>query len=302
MVEIAIMIEGQHGLTWDRWKNVARTAEDVGFDGLYRSDHFTNPDGPFRDALDLWPSLTWLADNTEEIRFGSLVTPLSFRHPVHTARMAKDVDNLADGRLTLGVGAGWQEREHATFGFDLLEVPERLDRFEEGLEIIHQLLTIDEPIDYEGQYYHLDGAKLLPRPKRPAGTQLLVGGNGWNRTIPLAAAYADEWNGIFLPPGEYGEHVNRLGECLEAAGRPRGEVEHSLMTQVVFGRDEAEVEEQLDGRDRADLRAQGVIVGTGPEVAEQLDELEEAGADRVMLQWLDLDAIDRLRALGEALH
>lgn len=300
MPDIAIMIEGQHGLTWERWMKVGETVEDVGFDGLYRSDHFTNPDGPFQDALDLWPALTWLADNTDEIQFGSLVTPVSFRHPVHTARMAKDVDNLSDGRLSLGVGAGWQEREHETFGFELLAVPDRLDRFEEGLEVIHRLLTDEEPIDFEGTYYQLDGAKLLPRPDRPSGTHLLVGGNGWNRTIPLAAAYADEWNGIFLPPEEYADHVDRVVDCLEAEGRDPTDMEYSLMTQVVFGRDEAEVAEQLDGRDRGDLEEHGVIVGTSTEIAEHIEELERAGADRVMLQWLDLEDMDRLRALGDA--
>jgi F420-dependent oxidoreductase-like protein len=302
MVETAIMIEGQHGLTWDRWKEVGRTVEEVGLDGLYRSDHFTNPDGPFQNALDLWPSLTWLADNSEDIQFGSLVTPVSFRHPVHTARMAKDVDNLSDGRLTLGIGAGWQEREHETFGFDLLEVPDRLDRFEEGLTVIRNLLTREEPVDFDGQYSQLDGAKLLPRPERGGGTHLLVGGNGWNRTIPLAAAYADEWNGIFLPPAEYADHVDRVTECLKAEERDPADMEYSLMTQVVFGRDEDEVDEQLDGRDRAELREHGVIVGTGAEIGEHLDQLEEAGADRVMLQWLDLDGIDRLAALGDAIR
>ena len=120
MLEIAVMIEGQNGLNWARWQRIARLAEEAGFVGLFRSDHFTNGNPPDLDSLELWTSLTWLADNTKRIEFGPLVTPFSFRHPAFTTRMAAAVDDLSGGRLTLGLGAGWQEREHALFGFDLL--------------------------------------------------------------------------------------------------------------------------------------------------------------------------------------
>lgn len=300
MPDVAIMIEGQAGLNWERWRNVAETVEDAGFHGLFRSDHFTNAEGPYEDSLELWTSLTWLADNTEKIEFGSLVTPTSFRNPVFTARMAKDVDNLADGRLTLGVGAGWQEREHETFGFDLLALGERFDRFEEGVEVIDRLLESDEPISFDGEYYELDDALLLPRPDRPGGPDLLIGGNGQNRTLPTAAVHADEWNGLFVPPGEYESLNERLDDLLESEGRSPEEVRRSFMTRVLFGRDEEELDELLDGKDREELEAHGVIVGTGPEVAERLDRLEEAGADRVMCQWLALDDLERLEAFGEA--
>lgn len=299
MPEIAIMIEGQHGLTWDRWKRVARTVEDAGFSGLFRSDHFTNPDGPYTDSLELWTSLTWLADNTEDIEFGPLVTPVSFRHPVFIARMGKDIDNLADGRLVLGVGAGWQEREHETFGFDLLDVPDRFDRFEEGVEVIHDLLREEEPVDFDGEYFQLNGAKLLPRSHRPGGTRLLVGGNGRGRTIPLAAEYADEWNGVFLTPEDYAERVSRLEECLRQSDRGEDAMRRSMMTQVVFGRDQAELEAVLDERDAEELREQGFLVGTEDTIGEQLGRLDEAGVDRVMLQWLDIEDMDRLEVLAD---
>ena len=120
-MDIAIMIEGQNGLNWPRWKQIVRLVEDLGFAGLYRSDHFTNADPADIDSLELWVSLTWLAGNTERIEFGPLVTPFSFRHPAHTARMAGAVDDLSGGRLTLGLGAGWQDREHEKFGFPLLD-------------------------------------------------------------------------------------------------------------------------------------------------------------------------------------
>ena len=121
-MDIAIMIEAQNGLTWPRWQNLAAAVEDLGFAGLYRSDHFTNAQPPDMESLELWVSLTWLASHTRRIEFGPLVSPVSVRNPVLTARMASAVDDLSGGRLTLGLGAGWQEREHNTFGFDLLEL------------------------------------------------------------------------------------------------------------------------------------------------------------------------------------
>lgn len=295
------MVEGQHGLDWPRWKTVVRAVEDAGFGGLFRSDHFTNPEGPVEDALELWTSLTWAADHTDRIDLGPLVTPMSFRHPVFTARMGKEVDTLADGRLVLGVGAGWQEREHEMFGFDLLPVSERFDRFEEGVTVIDKLIRADPPVDFDGEYYTLEAADLRPRPDRDGGIYLLVGGNGRNRTLPIAARFADEWNGVFLTPEDYADHVDRLEACLAEVGRDRSAMRRSLMTQVVFGRDEEELEVALDGRDPEELRDHGVVVGTPAMVGEHLDRLDDAGVDRVMLQWLDVTDTDRLAALGELL-
>src|SRR5512134_57195 len=146
MLEIAIMIEGQNGLTWPRSQKIVGLVEELGFVGLYRSDHFTNGSAPDIDSLELWTSLTWLACNSSRIEFGPLVTPFSFRHPAFTARMASAVDDLSGGRLTLGLGAGWQGREHHLFGFDLLEPKSRFDRFEEGMEVLTRLLQSDEPV------------------------------------------------------------------------------------------------------------------------------------------------------------
>ena len=303
MAEINIMIEGQDGVNWPRWKKIARTVEDSGLDGLFRSDHFTNSDGPYTDSLEMWVSFTWLADNTDRIKFGSLVTPLSFRDPVFTARMAKDVDNLSDGRLTLGVGAGWQEREHDAFGYDLLDLPERFKRFEEGLEVISSLLRNDEPVSFDGEYEQLNEAKLLPQPDRP--TPILVGGNGRNQTMPLAAEYADEWNSVFTTVDQFADLCDHMDDLLRKEGRNPDEFTKSVMTRVVFGRDETEVEQlvedETDAKDIDDLRQSPVIVGTEAEVADHLNRLKEAGADRIMLQWLELDDMDRLEAMADAI-
>src|SRR3712207_6085726 len=214
MPEVAIMIEGQEGICWRRWRRLARTVEDAGYAGLYRSDHFTNPTGPVLDALELWSSLTWLAENTSRIEFGPLVSPVSFRHPVVTAWQASAVDNLAGGRLRLGLGAGWQEREHDTFGFDLLDADNRFGRFEEGLEVVTRLLRSENPVSFAGEFYRLRDARLMPRPPRPGGVPVVIGGNGPRRTLPLVARFADEWNGVFLTADEFADRNALLEDLL----------------------------------------------------------------------------------------
>src|ERR687894_312872 len=291
MPEVAIMIEGQEGIDWKRWQRLARTVEDSGYAGLYRSDHFTNPTGPVQDALELWSSLTWLADNTARIEFGPLVSPVSFRHPVITAWQASAVDNLADGRLRLGIGAGWQKREHEAYGFELLDTDRRFARFEEGLRVITLLLRNEDPVSFDGEFYRLRDAVLMPRSPRAGGPPIVIGGNGPRRTLPLAARYADEWNAVLVTPERFAELNARLDDLLQEAGRPREEVRRTLMTRVVFGRTDADVERKLGGEPADDLRARGIIVGTAPEVTERLGRLDEAGVQRVMLQWLEAPGI-----------
>lgn len=299
-VEVAIMIEGQDGIDWTRWKRLARTVEDSGYAGLYRSDHFTNPTGPNKDALELWTSLTWLADNTGRIEFGPLVSPVSFRHPVITAWQASAVDNLAGGRLRLGLGAGWQEREHEAYGFDLMPIEQRFARFEEGLQVVTRLLRNDDPVSFDGEFYELRDAVLMPRSPRPGGVPVVIGGNGVRRTLPLVARYADEWNAVFATAEKFAELNARLDELLDETGRSAEEVRRTLMTRVVFGHADADVRRKLAGQEAEDLRAQGVIIGTAPEVVEGLGRLDEAGAQRVMLQWMETDDIDGLEAMAES--
>ena len=303
MLDVAIMIEGQDGLTWDRWKRIARAVEDLGFAGLHRSDHYTNAGPPDKASLELWVSLTWLASHTERIDFGPLVSPASFRHPSMTARMAAAVDDLSGGRLILGLGAGWQEREHHKFGLDLLDVPARFDRFEEYLEVVSQLLRSDKPISFEGEFYTLRDAMLLPRPQRPGGPPILVGGNGPKRTLPLTARFADVWNGVYITAERFAELNARLDTLLEDEGRAPGDVRRTLMTEVIFGRDDAEVASKLakKGFTRDEALEQGRIVGTADAIVDQIGRLEEAGAQRVMLQWLAQDNIDGLEALGQGI-
>jgi F420-dependent oxidoreductase-like protein len=302
MLEKAIMIEGQHGLTWERWKRIVRFVEDAGFVGLYRSDHFTNANQPDLDSLELWTSLTWLADHTKRIEFGPLVTPFSFRHPAHIARAASAIDDLSGGRLILGLGAGWQEREHHLFGFDLLEVSSRLDRFEEGMEVTTRLLQSNDPVTFEGTYFQIREATLLPRPQKTGGPRILVGGNGKKRTLKNVVRYAHEWNGNFLTPEAFSERNMILDEMLTAAGREPESVRRSLMTGCLFGKDETALNEKVAAFDATleDIQRHGFIAGNADAVNEQLGRLEEAGVQRLMLQWLDLDDLEGLEALAKA--
>jgi F420-dependent oxidoreductase-like protein len=300
MLEVALMVEGQNGLNWPRWQRLAQAAEDLGFVGLYRSDHFTNAQPPDLDSLELWTSLTWLAGHTRRIEFGPLVSPVSFRHPAFTARMAAAVDDLSGGRLNLGLGAGWQAREHTAFGFQLLDVEQRFQRFEEGLQVVTRLLASDQPQTLEGQYFQLREALLLPRPQRPGGPRLVIGGNGERRTLPLVARYAVEWNGVFLNAAKFAGLNAHLDALLVAAGRQRGSVRRTLMTGTVFGVDEAALAHKAAGRDLGALRERGIVCGPAGAAVDQLGTLAEAGVQRVMLQWLDLDDLDGVEALARA--
>jgi F420-dependent oxidoreductase-like protein len=306
MIEVAIMIEGQNGLNWKRWQRIAAVVEACGYKGLYRSDHYTNANPPDLDSLECWVSLTWLASHTKRIEFGPLVTPISFRHPTHTARMAAAVDDLSDGRLTLGIGAGWQAREHINYGWNLLEPKERFSRLEEGLEVITQLLKSDTPVNFNGNYYHINEGILLPRPLRVGGPPILIGGNGIKRTLPLVARFAQEWNAVLIPAAEIARLNAQLDDYINIQSRQPKDVRRSLMTGCVFGVDQHEVERKVylrthGQRTAVELRKRGLIVGTAEEVIEQCQQLAKVGVQRIMLQWLDLDDTSGLEIMADGI-
>ena len=302
-MDINIMIEAQAGVYWPEWQRIARMVEDLGFDGLYRSDHFPHVTETGGAGLELWTSLTWLASHTQRITFGSLVSPAAFRPPVITAWMAMQVDDLSGGRLRLGLGAGWNAHEHRAFGLPLLETKERFDRFHEYLEVVTRLMRVDSPVSFEGEYYELHDAMLMPRPERPGGPPITIGGNGPHRTLPLVARYADEWNCSWRSRSQLLALNERLDGLLAAQGRAPEDVRRTMMTTVFFGRDDAELAAILARRDSdaESLRAAGAVVGTGGAIRDQLGELADLGLDGVMFQWLGVHDWDRLEALGKAL-
>ncbi|HLZ60018.1 MAG TPA: TIGR03560 family F420-dependent LLM class oxidoreductase [Ktedonosporobacter sp.] len=274
MVELSLQIEGQTGLTWPRWKNLVAESEELGFAGLFRSDHFTNPSPPNRESLEMIVSLAYLADHTQRIHFGPLVAPLSFRDPIMLARQAAALDDLSNGRMILGLGAGWQEREHQMFGYNLGDVPTRVKRLEEGLEVITRLLRSNEPVTFEGQFYQLREATLLPRPQRPGGPTILIGGNGAKRTLPLVARYADIWNAVFLPPNDFRERSALLDTLLAKEGRSPQSVKRTLFTNLSL-------------TEKPDV------------LLPQIQEHAEAGVEELVLWWHNFDDMQGLRRVAK---
>jgi F420-dependent oxidoreductase-like protein len=300
VVQIGLMIEGQDGLTWPRWMRLLRAAQDLGYAHVFRSDHFTNPDLPDKASLELWASLTYAASHTARVHFGPLVTPVTFRHPAVSARMASAVDDLSGGRLVLGIGAGWEDREHAVFGIPFPPTSMRFEMLEEYLEVVIRLLRSDVPVIYTGRHYKLDDAILLPRPLRPGGPPILVGGNGVKRTLPLAARFADEWNAVFVGAAEFGRLQVRLDALVDEAGRPRTSVHRSVMLGTMLSRDEQSLRALLteQGSSIEQLTEQGNVVGTPAMWVEQLAAYAAAGAERIMLQWLDQDDMAGLELIA----
>jgi alkanesulfonate monooxygenase SsuD/methylene tetrahydromethanopterin reductase-like flavin-dependent oxidoreductase (luciferase family) len=214
------------------------------------------------------------------------------------ARQAAAVSDLSGGRLLVGVGAGWQEREHTAFGYPLLDRGPRFERFRHGVEVVAQLLRSDEPVSFKSDYFPLEHAIVLPRPQ--PRVRIVIGGNGPRRTLGLAAQYADEWNCVYQTPQRFRELSSALNEKLREHGRKPSDVKRTMMTGILLGRDSAELERRLAGRTVEAMRSRGALVGSPSELREQLAELSEAGVQRVMLQWLWLDDFEGMEALGKA--
>lgn len=310
MVELSISVEGVFGLTWPDWKRLVRTVEDLGFAGLYLSDHFLLPAPPDRPSLELIVALTYLAGHTERVRFGPMVAPLSFRDPVLLVRQATALDDLSGGRMVLGVGTGWMEREHEMFGYDLGDMSRRFARLEEGLEVITRLFRSEEPVDFDGRYFQLRQA-VLPGPRRPAPPPVMIGGSGPRRTLPLVARFADVWNAQVVGPVEVRERSATLDALLQSAGRRPEEIRRTLNVPVVCGRTVAEQETRLrgfrhysGGRDLPSeeilhmLHARPALIGTPEDVIAQIRAYEAAGISEISLQWFAADDIEGLELLA----
>ncbi|MEO0563967.1 MAG: TIGR03560 family F420-dependent LLM class oxidoreductase [Chloroflexota bacterium] len=297
--QIGLMIEGQAGLNWDNWKAILKTAEDTGYQSVFRSDHFII--GEAMDSLELWTSLTYAATATERIEFGPLVTPITFRQPGMNARYATAVDDLSGGRLIYGMGAGWHEDEHIRWGVPFYDFPTRFEMLEDAIHITDKLFKTDGEVTHEGKHFSVKGAYLLPRPQKPGGPTLLVGGNGPKKTLPMAAEFAAEWNAVFIDQETYKARQERLDMLLEERGRQPSDVKRSLMTRVVYGENEAAVKARLDarGEDGDEMRANDRIIGTPQEIVDQLGAWTELGVERFMLQWLDLDDTEGMVSMAE---
>jgi F420-dependent oxidoreductase-like protein len=297
-MNLGVMIEGQDGLTWDRWRRIIRTTEDSGFESLWRSDHFF----PFaepreRPALETFISFVLVAEESERIRFGPLVASMTFRHPSLLARMAAQIDELSGGRFVCGVGAGWNVPEHESFGLPFPGVGERMDRLDESIRVLKALWG-EGPANFEGKHYQLKDAVCYPKPVQ-SPLPLLVGGSGEKRTLRIVAEYADEWNFVAGGVDVYKQKREALERHCADVGRDPATIAHSQMAGFVIGKDEAAVTAHAEeikagnpmfARASTDelienLRARGGwLIGTPGEVVAELGRREEAGLSRVMLQ------------------
>ncbi|MBE2182980.1 MAG: TIGR03560 family F420-dependent LLM class oxidoreductase [Anaerolineae bacterium] len=300
MTFIGLMIEGQWGLTWERWRRLIEAADTMGYQCVFRSDHYTiGP--PDDDSLETFISLTYAADHTKHIEFGPLVAPTTFRHPALTARMASQIDDLSGGRMVLGLGTGWHEREHKQFGIPFYDQLARYEMLEDALEITTRLYHADEPVNYGGTHYSLDGAVLLPRPSRAGGPPILIGGNGPKRTLPLAAKYADEWNGVHINVNMFKERGALLDELLEKNGRDKAAVKRSVMLPCIIGKDDADLRTRSGGEmaPSDSLLERKKIIGTPSQIVEHISKYQEAGAYRLILMWQDQEDLAGIELLAK---
>jgi F420-dependent oxidoreductase-like protein len=298
------MLEPQQGGTYAQMLRAVRDAEDAGFDAAFRSDHLLTIGGPPQPALEAWTTLAALARDTSRIRLGTLVTPLTFRHPSVLAREITTVDELSGGRLEVGVGTGWFEAEHTTLGIPFPPMRERTDRLHEAVEVMTRLWT-GEPVSFAGGYYRLDGAVGLPRPVQDP-LPLLVGGHGGRRSTQLAARFAAEYNTTSTDPAGAAETYAKARAACSEAGRDPSSLRLSWMGTVLTARDDATLRRRLQsaapwmgtaGASPDDvLQRAGThsVVGVYDQAAEQLGAYLDAGAERVYARVWDLDDLDQI--------
>ncbi len=278
------MIEGQEGVTWEQWLALALAAEAVGLGGLFRSDHYRSiVRGEPAGALDAWATLAAIAARTERIRLGTMVSPVTFRPASVLAKNAVTVDHVSGGRVELGIGAGWYEAEHRSYGFPFGRQRERLDELDRQLEEITR--------------QWLEAEDVRPRPVQQPRPPIIVGGKAKPRTVAAAVRYADEYNTTFPTVEEARERARVVSDAARAAGR--APLRFSMMTGCVVGRDDAEVRERLAAWRHLTNADGPPLRGTVDEVASQLREYEAVGVERAMLQHLLHEDVEMVALLGE---
>jgi F420-dependent oxidoreductase-like protein len=298
-MRFAVMIEGQEDVGWDDWVALAQTCERLGFEALFRSDHYGSVEGvESRGSLDAWATVNALAAITSEVRLGTLVSPATFRHPSVLAKNAVTADHVSGGRIELGIGTGWNEREHGAYGFEFPPMRTRMDRLAEQLEIIRGAFS-EGPFDFAGEHYAVEALDARPKPVQDP-LPIVMGGAAAPRGAALAAEFAAEYNVVGATPDDAAAAGSRLDAACEQAGRDPSSLRHSLMHTLIVGRDERELRSRASqlGADLDDARANG-LTGTPDEVVARLREYESAGIERVMLQHLlhrDIEALELVAA------
>ena len=306
-MEVALKLPGQEIARWEEWLSVARACERHGL-ALFASDHYVPyPRRTAAGAFDTWAVLAALAAATELIGLGTLVSPVTFRHPSVLAKWAVSLDHISGGRLEVGLGAGWFELEHRAYGFPFPERDTRLEMLAEQLEVV-TLHWKGEPFSFAGRHYQLVDCPAAPPPVQRPRPRLIVGGSARPGTLRCAARFADEYNTFYVAPDACRRRRRLAAEAWRAAGRDERSLRFSLLTGCVVGRDRAE----LEGRCREVAGRLGVervedflaearpawVIGTVGEARRRLEELAAAGVDRVMLESAVYEDLDMIELIG----
>lgn len=305
-MDLRIFTEPQQGAAYDDLLRVAKTTEDAGYDGFFRSDHFlkmgevSGLPGP----TDAWITLAGLARETSRVRLGTLVTSATFRRPSILAVSVAQVDQMSGGRVELGLGTGWFEAEHTAYGVPLPPLRERFDRFAEQLAIITGLweTPVGQTFSFTGEHYRLVDAPALPKPAQTPRPPIIIGGGGARRTPALAAQYADEFNLPFSDAALTAAQFERVDAAAHAIGRDPKEITRSAAQVIAVGRDDAEVARRADaiGREVEELKRNG-LAGTPAEVVDTIGRYREAtGITRLYLQLLDLSDLAHVELFAAA--
>jgi F420-dependent oxidoreductase-like protein len=301
-MKLRIFTEPQQGADYQTLRAVALTAEELGFDAFFRSDHYLAMSGSgLPGPTDSWVTLGALAVETKRIRLGTLVTAATFRLPGPLAVSVAQVDQMSGGRVELGFGTGWFEREHTAYGIPFPALGERFDRFEEQLAIVTGLWETreGETFSFAGTHYQVEDSPGLPKPAQRPRPQVILGGAGARRTPRLAARFAAEYNVPFHSVADSAAAFSRVRQACQAAGRDVATMTFSVAQTVCCGKDDAEFRRRAAaiGWEPDAFRDSG-IGGTPGEVVAKIAEFAEIGAERVYLQVLDLSDLDHLALIA----
>ena len=299
---IALMFDGHDGITWDAWLEIAKECEAAGVETLFTSDHYLSSADEALPSLDSWTVLAALAARTERLRLGTLVSPITLRHPSVLAKVVTTVDRISSGRVELGLGTGWFAREHEAYGFEMADGRRRRELLGEQIRVLRHHWAGAGTLELGD--YRLADLDARPKPVQPPGPPLILGGRGGPRSLELARRHADEYNLIFATPAE----IESLAASLAVGdeGAPR----LSALVGAVLGDSEAEAE-----REAVRLAAKlhyppeiagptglpaSWVVGTPAALAATIGDLRAAGADRVVVQVADHERTDLIGTIAES--
>src|SRR6516165_11093501 len=294
-------MEPRHGATYDRIVAMAQATEEAGFDAFFRSDHYLGIDSTDPDYLptDSWTTLDGLARETSQVKLGPLVTARTYPEPAKPAHALARRGQKSGGRIILGIGTGWYEREHLAFGIPFPTLGERFDRLNEEMQIIRGLWETPrgETFSFQGRFWQLDQCANFPALVQHPRPEIVIGGTGPRRTPLMAARYADEFNsGGGKGSRERFENARRI--C-EEIGRDPATLRLSATYQVICGSSRSEARQRLErlGPPGERMLANGVV-GTPSEVTAALQDLADVGCETVYLHIFDIDDLDHLRLIG----